>query len=188
MKYMHEIIPAVLPHSEEELKETVAALPGDITLIHFDVLEEDVWVPIEKDFEVHLMVKEPEKIVDKWIERGAKRLSLHSIGDKLSQHKELAEIGLAVVLQKPLEEVFPFLDFVDYVHLMSIAEIGEQGHVLDERIFDRIRAVREKFRTIPISVDGGVNLSNYKKVLEAGASRLVVGSGFHELWSSLQTK
>lgn len=185
---MHEIIPAILPHSVEELKKEVAALPGDITFIHFDVLEEDVWEPITQDFEVHLMVKNPDAIADKWIERGAKRLSMHSVGESLAKHREGAEVGLAVVLQKPLEEVFPFLDFVDYVHLMSIAEIGAQGHALDERIFDRIREVRKNFPNLPISVDGGVNLMNYKKVLDAGANRLVVGSGFHDLWHSLQTK
>lgn len=185
---MHEIIPAVLAHSEEELTEQIAALPSDVTFFHMDVLEEDIWVPIEKDFEVHLMVAEPDKIADRWIERGAKRLSMHSVGESLARHREKVEIGLAVVLQKKLEEVIPFLDFVDYVHLMSIAEIGEQGHELDDRIFDRIKAVREKFPTLPISVDGGVNLMNYKRLLEAGATRLVVGKGFQDLWLSLQTK
>lgn len=185
---MHEIIPAVLAHSEEDLKERIAALPADVTFFHMDVLEKDLWTPVEKDFEVHLMVRNPDAIADRWIERGAKRLSMHSVGHSLAQHREKAEIGLAVVLQKKLEEVYPFLDFVDYVHLMSIAEIGEQGHALDERIFDRIKAVREKFPTLPISVDGGVNLTNYKQLLEAGATRLVVGSGFHDLWDSLKTK
>ncbi len=185
---MHEIIPAVLAHSEEGVKDQLAALPADVTFFHMDVLEEDLWVPTEKDFEVHLMVRNPDALVDEWIGRGAKRLSMHSVGPSLTAHREKAEIGLAVVLQKPLEEVYPFLDFVDYVHLMSIADIGEQGHVLDERIFDRIKRVREKFPALPISVDGGVNLMNYKRLLEAGANRLVVGSGFHDLWESLKTK
>jgi ribulose-phosphate 3-epimerase len=185
---MHEIIPAVLAHTEEEVREQIAALPSDVTFFHMDVLEEDLWTPVEKDFEVHLMVRDPDAIADRWIERGAKRLSMHSVGPSLAAHREKAEIGLAVVLQKNLEEVYPFLDFVDYVHLMSIAEIGEQGHTLDERIFDRIKSVREKFPRIPISVDGGINIMNYKRLLEAGANRLVVGSGFHDLWDSLKTK
>ncbi len=185
---MHEIIPAVLAHTEEVMKEQIAAIPGDVTFFHMDVLEEDLWVPTEKDFEVHLMVKNPDALINEWIGRGAKRLSMHSVGPSLAEHREKAEIGLAVVLQKPLAEVLPFLDFVDYVHLMSIAEIGEQHHALDERIFDRIKEVREKFPNLPISVDGGINLTNYKQLLDAGANRLVVGSGFHDLWDSLKTK
>ncbi len=183
---MHEIIPAVLAHTEDVLKEQIAALPSEITFFHFDVLEEDLWVETNRDFEVHLMVNEPEKIVDKWIARGAKRLSMHQVGEKLAEHREKAEIGLAVVLEKPLEEVFPFLDFVDYVHLMSIAQIGEQHYPLDERIFDRIVAVRAQFPKLPISVDGGITPDNYQKLLDAGADRLVVGSHFKELWTSLK--
>jgi len=185
---MHEIIPAILGHTEDELAEQIKSIPPEITFIHFDVLEEDIWVEPGRDFEAHLMVAEPDKIIDEWFKRGAKRLSVHSVGPNLPKHREQAEIGLAVVLQKPLEEVFPFLDFVDYVHLMSIAQIGEQGHPLDERIFDRIKAVREKFPNIPISVDGGINVNNYQKLLDAGANRLVIGKGFKELWDSLKTK
>ncbi len=185
-KTMHEIIPAVLARTEEELKEQIKNLPPEITFFHFDVLEEDLWAEANRDFEVHLMVAEPEKIMDKWIARGAKRLSVHEVNQKLAGYREQAEIGLAVVLQKSLEEVYPFLDFVDYVHLMSIAEIGEQHHPLDERIFDRIKAVREKFPTLPISVDGGITLENYQKLLDCGATRLVVGSHFTELWTSLK--
>lgn len=183
---MHEIIPAVLAHTQDELKEQIEALPAETTFFHFDVLEKDLWMEPSKDFEVHLMVKDPAAIVDRWIARGAKRLSMHSVGEKLAEHREKAEIGLAVVLGKPLEEAYPFLDFVDYVHLMSIAEIGEQNHPLDERIFDRIKEVREKFPNLPISVDGGITKENYQKLLDCGATRLVVGSHFLDLWSSLK--
>lgn len=185
---MHEIIPAVLEKDEEALKAKIASLPPEITFFHMDVLEEDVWsTEITQDFEVHLMVKEPEKIMAKWIERGAKRLSVHTVSPELAKFRNQAEIGLAVELDKPLSEVIPFVGFVDFIHLMSIDEIGAQGHPLDEKIFSRIAEVQREFPNVPISVDGGVNKNNYQKLLELGADRLIVGSGFQELWNTLKT-
>ena len=184
---MHEIIPAILPKGEDDLKTKIAALPPEITFIHFDVLEEDIWSPIPQDFEVHLMVKDPEAIMGRWMERGAKRISCHIVTPKLAEYRGKAEIGLAVEIEKPLEEVLPFVDFIDYIHLMSIDEIGEQGHPLDERIFARLGELQAKFPNVPIAVDGGVNKNNYQKLLELGADRLIVGSGFPELWHSLKT-
>jgi pentose-5-phosphate-3-epimerase len=184
---MHEIIPALLPSNVEDLKEKIAALPPEIIFFHMDVLEEDIWTEANtRDFEVHLMVEDPEKIIGRWIDRGAKRVSIHSPSGKLAEYREKAEIGYAVDLDKPLEEVLPFLDFVDFAHLMSIEEIGAQGHPFDEKIFARVQSIQEKFPELPISVDGGVSLGNYEKLLEMGADRLIVGSGFNELWNSLK--
>lgn len=186
---MHEIIPAILPHSIEELENQLAELPAEITFFHMDVLEEDIWTNSNtRDFEVHLMVQEPEKIMGKWIERGAKRLSVHTAGASLAQYREKAEIGLAIELDKSLDEVLPFLDFVDFVHVMSIDEIGEQGHKLDEKVFDRIKILQEKYPNLPIAVDGGVTPDNYEKLLELGADRLIVGAHFKQLWTLLKTK
>ena len=184
---MHEIIPAILPKGEKDMEEKIAALPPEITLIHFDVLEKDIWVPIPQDFEVHLMVENPETQFAKWIERGAKRISCHTVVPELAQYRGQAEIGLAVELDKPLDAVIPFVSFVDFIHLMSIDEIGAQGHPLDERIFARLTELQAKFPNVPIAVDGGVNKNNYQKLLELGADRLVVGSGFKELWETLKT-
>src|SRR3990167_11325663 len=168
---MSEIIPAILAKSIDDLVEKIKALPEAITFFHMDVLEEDIWAPdITKDFEVHLMVNEPEKIMERWIERGAKRISVHTAGNSLAKYREKLEIGLAVDLNKPLEEVCPFLNFVDFIHLMSIKEVGAQSRPFDPRIFDRIKEIRAHDSNIPISVDGGIDESNYKQVIEAGAT------------------
>ncbi|MSR87698.1 MAG: hypothetical protein EXS69_00810 [Candidatus Zambryskibacteria bacterium] len=185
---MHEIIPAILPKDADDLREQLSTLPSEIIFFHMDVLEDDIWIKNNRDFEVHLMVEEPYKIMDRWIERGAKRLSVHTAGVSLAQYRDRAEIGLAIELDKSLDEVLPFLDFVDFVHVMSIDEIGEQGHKLDEKVFDRIRLLQEKYPDLPIAVDGGVTPSNYEKLLELGADRLIVGSHFKQLWTLLKTK
>lgn len=183
---MHEIIPAILPHTTEELEKSLSELPNSITFFHMDVLEEDIWTDKNtRDFEVHLMVQNPEQVLPVWIERGAKRISIHKPSAVLAQYRDRAEIGYVVEIDKPLEEFMPFFDFVDFIHLMSIDDIGKQGEPLDEKIFGRIKILQEKFPDKPIAVDGGVNVNNYQKLLELGADRLIVGSHFKELWNSL---
>ena len=182
---MSEVIPALLPKNSRELKKSLSELPLEARLVHLDILEKDVWTPIDRDFEVHLMVKEPEKIIDKWIERGAKRIIVHGSSPKILKYRAKVEIGLEIEMQEFLAKEFEQVPSVDFIHIMSIDEIGEQGHPFDPKVFDRIKKVREKFPQVPISVDGGINTENYQKLQDAGADRLIVGSGFKELWKSL---
>lgn len=184
---MSEIIPAILAADIRELKDKISRLPEEIMFAHIDVLEKDVWTEIDMGFEAHLMVEGPEKIIGRWVKRGAKRIILHSL-DGLAVKPDGVEIGLGVELRVPLEAVFPSLSRVDFVHLMSIAEIGEQGHPFEPVIFDRIKEVKERFPQLPISVDGGINTANYQALTDSGADRLTVGSGFKDLWNSLTKK
>ena len=189
---MSEIIPAILPESIEDLKEKISALPAEITFIHLDVLEKDIWTDFNKDFEVHLMVDKSEEIFQRWMDRGAKRIITHSLGGWTAKSwaaKSGVEIGLGIELRVSLEEIFALIpQKINFLHLMSIAEIGKPGHPLDERIFDRIKVVRDKFPKVTMSVDGGVNKDNYQKLIDAGIDRLIVGSHFKEVWQNSQMK
>ncbi|MCR4279234.1 MAG: hypothetical protein NUV78_00660, partial [Candidatus Zambryskibacteria bacterium] len=111
--------------------------------------------------------------------------ALHKSVVNLVQSRDKAEIGLGVEIDKSVDEFAPFLEYVDFVHLMSIKEIGHQGHPFDERIFDRIKEVKKEFPHLPISVDGGISLENYKQLQDAGVDRLIIGSHFKEIWNSL---
>lgn len=185
---MNDIIPAILATSTSDLIAKIFQLPNEVEYVHIDVLEEDIWVPIDRDFEAHLMVKEPEKIISKWIERGAKRIIVHSLGSSLgnlvSKLPEV-EIGLGVEVHTPLENIFPLLPQVNFIHLMSIDALGTQGDNFEPIIFDRIKEVKKNFPQIPISIDGGINTTNFQALRDTGADRLVVGSGFKDLWNSL---
>lgn len=185
---MNNIIPAILAKDASDLKEKISQLPDEIKFIHFDVLEEDIWTDINIDFEVHLMVSHPEEITERWINRGVKRIIIHQLNDTISKLKSQVEIGLAVKLDTPIEEIFSLVPEVNFIHLMSIAEIGEQGHLFKPIIFDKIKKVREKFSKIVISVDGGINITNYQALKDFGVDRFIVGSGFKDLWESLTKK
>ena len=154
------------------------------------------------DFEADLMVKHPENIIDDWVATGAKRIIIHieSTPDTLSlvrkirqeyQYKNESsygiEIGVALNIDTPNEEVYDILNAleedgapIDFVQFMGIENIGYQGEPFDERVFEKIRDLREKFPETIISVDGGVSLENAAELIEAGANRLVSGSAIFE--------
>ena len=147
----------------------------------------------EVSFEAHLMVSKPAEIIEDWILAGAERITLHLESfdddhelsrvlavlknrfDKNSSHLGI-EVGLAINMDTPLDRIFSHILEADFVHLMSIRDIGAQGEKFDEEIFERIKEIKEKFPETIISVDGGVKLENTPKLIEAGANRLVIGS------------
>ena len=177
---MNEVIPAILPRNSEELREKAEIFLDTAPLIHLDMLEKDVWDDIENEFEVHLMVADPKTIIGRWVDRGAKRIVVHELSEEVLMHQELVEIGLGVLLDTPLKNIFPLISTADYLHLMSIANIGAQGRLLDKRIFDKIKQVKEAYPETIIAVDGGINLDNAIKLMEAGADRLIIGSAILE--------
>jgi ribulose-phosphate 3-epimerase len=182
---MAEIIPAVLAKSVSDFEIKLSEIPKEIDFVHIDVLEEDFWTDTNIAFEAHLMVEEPAAIMERWANRGAKRIIIHDFSLLGNLVSKSFEIGLGVELHIPLEEIYPLIPQINFLQLMSIAKIGEQGHPLDEKIFDRIKEVRKKFPQVIISVDGGINTHNYRALIDLGVDRLVVGSGFKELWKSL---
>lgn len=155
------------------------------------------------DFEADLMVRHPESIIDNWIAAGAKRIIIHieSTPDPISLFKKIRkeygrasespygiEIGAALNTETPNEEIYNFLNesdeesipTADFVQFMGIENIGYQGEPFDERVYEKIRELRERFLNTIISVDGGVSQDNAAELIEAGANRLVSGSAIFE--------
>ena len=158
------------------------------------ILNEDEGLPYwdQFDFEVDLMVVRPEEVINDWITAGVRRVVVHqestdNLEKILSDFRERfpkseepdvfdCEIGLAQNIDTPVESLFPFVDRIDFVQFMGIDVIGEQGNPFDEKVLDKIRALRERAPGIIISVDGGVSLDTAPELIEAGVNRLVVGS------------
>ncbi len=151
----------------------------------------------ETSFEAHLMVNNPKEIIEDWILAGAERLVIHvesfESDSELSRTLDILknrfdkdttylgiEVGLAVNMNTSLEKVYPHVLEADFIHLMSIDEIGEQGEKFDKKIFERVKELREKFPETIIAVDGGVNLENASELIEAGVSRLIIGSAIFD--------
>ena len=137
-------------------------------------------------FDVHLMVQHPQEVGHRFIKAGANTIIAQIEGFRegeaervYSEWKEAgAEVGVSVLLDTPLEDVYPLIDghIVSMVQIMSIARIGYQGEEFDERALERIRVLRATYPELVIAVDGGVKLENIEVLIEAGADILGVGS------------
>jgi pentose-5-phosphate-3-epimerase len=69
-----------------------------------------------------------------------------------------------------------YLPFADYVQLMGIYEIGQQGQSLDEAVFEKIAYIKTHYPLLSITVDGSVNEHTIERLKAAGADRFIVGS------------
>ena len=140
-----------------------------------------------------MVVHQTEEAV-RWIQAGACRVIGHIEG--LSDPAEFiraardasvpidsplsAEVGLAIGIETPLEELYPYVPDIDFIQCMGIARIGYQGEEFDERVIPKICTLREAFPDRIISVDGGVSEESAPRLVEAGVERLVSGSAILE--------
>jgi ribulose-phosphate 3-epimerase len=225
---MTEIIPAILPESFDDLKDKMALVNGLTGIVQIDIcdgkfvqskswpyigdydamygkiISEDEGFPFWEsiDFEVDLMVKNPEEVVDNWIKAGAKRIVLHVESSKvlyafLEEFRKKygyygesafgAEIGIALDINTANENIYQYLEpnkegrtLVDFVQFMGIDNIGYQNQSFDNTVFGKIHDLRQKYSGTIISIDGGVSLDNAKELVDNGVNRLISGSAVFE--------
>jgi len=138
-------------------------------------------------FDVHLMIEQPERWLEEYKKAGADRITFHIEACNHS-HRYLTAIkemgiasGITLNPQTPLCAIENVIEECDQVLIMTVNP-GFGGQKLIEPIIDKIRSLKamikeKKLRTL-IQVDGGINADNAKKVVEAGADILVMGSAF----------
>lgn len=195
---MVEIIPAIIGENFRDLKPKIEAVEGLVNWVQLDVADglfAPNWTWHNPDYlktldgklklEVHLMVEEPEAVIADWLPV-VDRVLVHyeatkHLAEIITQFKTSpVKLGLAVLLDTPLEKIEPELAEIKHLQLMGISQIGFQGQPLEEIIFTRLKTVREKFPDVTIAVDGGVTLANAEALIKAGANQLVIGSAIWE--------
>lgn len=137
-------------------------------------------------YEVHLMVQHPQEVGSRFIRAGASAVIAQLEGFRVDEaprvyalwKSEGAETGVSVMLDTPLEHVYPLIEngHVSVVQVMSIARVGFQGESFDPRALMRIEELRGRYPDVTIEVDGGVSEKNIEALLDAGATRFGVGS------------
>jgi ribulose-phosphate 3-epimerase len=140
------------------------------------------------DFELDLMVADAISNFDIYTKLSPKRIIFHleSVGN-IEEFKDFLEgidvyvrdsieMGIAIGLTTPVEQIYPLANSVDFVQVMGIEKIGIQGEEFSAKAIEYVKNLREKFGDLPIAVDGGVNLENAPKLIDAGATRLAIGS------------
>lgn len=207
---MVEIIPAVMPDDFEELQSSVGRVHSAVEWVqvdvmdgrftnsvswpyapgstHFDAMVQDeeglpFWETV--NYELDLMVADPEVEAERWIETGVARMVLHETSFKNTEQAVAlmqmlrsrgVEVVLALLPTASVDAILPYVEHVDGIQCMGILEVGFQGEPFDERVYDLVRGVRETYPDVSISVDGGVNTDTAPLLVEAGATRLISGS------------
>ncbi|MEL7009216.1 MAG: ribulose-phosphate 3-epimerase [Cyanobacteria bacterium J06643_13] len=135
--------------------------------------------------DVHLMISEPERFLEDFVQAGADRLIVHQeacthLHRTLSKIRELGvEVGVTLNPGTALETLDEVLDLVDLVQIMTVNPgFGGQSFIFSQ--LDKIRRLKSKIRLqnnpIAIAVDGGINSKTAPLVVEAGATLLIAGS------------
>ena len=133
-------------------------------------------------FDVHLMIMDPERYIEDFVKAGADSITIHVEATKdVKSCIELirsfnVKVGLALNPETDVKEIIEYLPLVDMVLVMSVHP-GYGGQKYIEDVNSKITFLRTLMgENFNIEVDGGVNLSNIKKVVELGANVIVAGS------------
>jgi len=196
LKYIYmkpEIIPTILVKTFEEVKERIKLVENYVDWVQLDIMdgvfvENLTWNNPEdlKDFktkvklEAHLMVKNPEKIIDSWLEVVDRIIVHYESSEKIQEiinkvHKNGKQIGVALNPETSIEVAKPFLNDLDLILLMSV-QPGKGGQEFELEILEKIRNLRNIWPGGNIEVDGGVSDKNIKEIFNAGANLFCVGT------------
>ena len=197
---MIQISPSILSSDFANLEAEInAAARGGADLVHVDVMDGHfvpnitIGVPVVKSLkkvsslplDVHLMISHPLFYIPAFAEAGSDIITFHleSCSDAAQTidaiHAAGVRAGIAIKPKTPAQEVFPYLDKVEMVLVMTV-EPGFGGQTFMADMLPKIRAVRTRLhemgRSADIQVDGGIDPKTAALVAGAGANVLVAGS------------
>lgn len=196
---MIQIAPSMLAADFLHLNKDVEVVNENADLFHLDIMD-GVFVPnisygfpvveaiasaAQKPLDVHLMIVQPEKYIERFARIGVSMLSFHlNATDQPAQtllHIREAgmKAGLVINPDMPVDSLYPYLHLCDHILLMSVYA-GFGGQKFIEDTYARIRTLKAEIDRqglpVRIEVDGGVSPANAKALIDAGADILVAGS------------
>lgn len=202
---MIKVLPSSNPEKEDNLIEYVKKLEDlGVEYLHCDVMDgkfvENTCLSVDKIrdirnntnilLDVHLMIDNPIKSIRDYISLKPNIITIHYESVKRqAQIKKMSKMvrgrdilfGISIKPNTPVSDIVKFANYVDLILIMSV-EPGKSGQKYIESSTQKIKDAHClcEGRDIIIEVDGGINLDNYKVVVEAGAEFLVMGSAFYK--------
>ena len=194
------LAPSIFAADFGRLRDQLAEIEaGGADLIHVDVMDghfvpnltmgpvivEAIRRNTRLPLDVHLMISEPDRYLQAFVDAGGSRLAVHletvpHLHRTIQAIKKLgAEAGVAINPATPVEALTDIAPDLDHVLVMSVNP-GFSGQTFIERSESKIRGVRELLArtgsTADIGVDGGVDAANAGRLVAAGATYLVAGT------------
>lgn len=197
---MVKIAPSILTADLSNLERQIRFLEeGGADFIHLDIMDGS-FVPnitfgplivktIHKltniPLDVHLMIVNPDKYLNEFIDAGASYLTVHQEAS-LHLHRTVTEIkrlgakaGVSLNPSTPLSSIEEILNEIDMVLIMSVNP-GFGGQSFIDSSLGKLSRLKEMIKkqnsSSLIEVDGGINLENVEKVVKSGADILVIGN------------
>jgi len=201
MKKEFKLAPSILSADFSDLGSALKICDqGGAHWIHIDVMDNQfvpnltIGPPVVKSLrpktkkflDVHMMVVRPEELVEPFARAGADNITFHiEATDDPEGLIDLikscgCKVGVSIKPKTSLAEIYPLLDKVDIVLLMTVEPgFGGQGYLNGSN--ERIRNIKQFLSDkcldrVLIEVDGGIKLHNASEVMSAGANVLVAGS------------
>ena len=195
-----KISPSILSADFSQLGQEIKNLENSgADMIHVDVMDGHfvpnltIGPPVIKalrkytniPFDVHLMINPVHKYIKDYAESGADIITIHpeataSLQESIDEIKKYKKkVGLSLNPDTKIEVIEKYLDQIDLVLVMSVFPgFGGQKFIKDVlKKIEKISEIKHKKNfQFDIEVDGGINFSNFKEVLEAGANVLVSGT------------
>lgn len=195
-----KIAPSILAANIAKLGEEVRKIEdAGAEFVHIDVMDghfvpnlafsPDTVKALRKDsglvFDVHLMIEEPKKYIEKFVDAGADIITVHQeVTENLAEMAEFihsfgVKAGISVKPGTPVETLAEDIDKFDLVLIMTV-EPGFGGQSYIEAMNEKISKAREMIdktgKEIELEIDGGVTPSNIAVPAACGISVAVAGS------------
>jgi len=195
-----KISPSILSADFSNLGEEIKKLElGGADLIHVDVMDGHfvpnltIGPPVIKNlrkytklpFDVHLMISPVHKYIENYAEAGADIITIHpeateNLNDSINLIKKFGKkVGVSLNPKTEIKTLISEIKKIDLVLVMSVNP-GFGGQKFMPEVLNKIKElknIKDKYNYhFDIEVDGGINFSNSRDVLEAGANILVSGT------------
>jgi ribulose-phosphate 3-epimerase len=193
MTHSVRVVPAILTEDPQALKKMLLEAEKYTDYVQIDIMDSKfvpsrsiTWEAISEirpaiNWEVHLMVENPETQFENYIKAGAQKVIFHyeaaaRPAEVIAAARKLkVQVGMAVNPETPVAKFLELTDRLDSVLFLSVHP-GFYGAKFIPEVLDKIVELRKAQPSLSLGIDGGVKESNIAEIAGKGVNEIFVGS------------